>query len=157
MKRFIAVLFLLPATAMAQSVMAASGLYLTNFQVNLQYTVGELAIQTYDQSGYGGLTQGFHQPDIYVYPSNVGIMEEYRSVVKVYPNPTIDRIYIDLPAELSQGGGFYFLFASNGELVSSDELPKPFSIDLSTIAAGQYDLVLQFALGSLRFRVLKVK
>lgn len=142
---------------MAQSVMAASGLYLTNFQFNLQYTVGELAIQTYEQSGYGALTQGFHQPDIYVYPSNVGIIEKYRLQVKVYPNPTIDRIYIDIPAELTQGGGYYFLLASNGELVFSDELHEPFSVELSSIAAGQYDLVLQFALGSLRFRVLKVK
>tara|TARA_Y100001968_G_C19373237_1_gene726209 strand:- start:842 stop:1333 length:492 start_codon:yes stop_codon:yes gene_type:complete len=66
---------------------------------NLCFSLGEIAIETYEQSDVI-LTQGFHQEDNYQITS---IHESiYNWTINIYPNPTPDVLnirYDDLPLE----------------------------------------------------------
>lgn len=80
----ISILFL-PVLVLSQSlqpqVIATAGESSSNGGFSLAWTMGEVAIQTYQQSTFQ-LTEGFHQPEV----SSVAIEPKILSGLTIYPN-----------------------------------------------------------------------
>lgn len=156
--RIVAILVVFPMAALAQEVLAASGGYLTSFQSNYQFTVGELVIQTYDDPAYAVLTQGFHQPDIYIYPSNVGLDDGIWENFKLYPNPNHGQFYVELQAAPWNENAAFFITDHAGQMIDEGVIPSnPMPFDLTRYASGAYELTVRIGQQSKRFKILKVQ
>lgn len=84
------------AQSIERSVIGAYGASGSNGSIEVDMTVGEVAVTT-GQSGTLIVTQGFHQPDDGI----TGIEEPLSLLVdySLYPNPTTDKLYLELAAE----------------------------------------------------------
>lgn len=85
---------LIIAQPIKQQVLASSGSYYYNGNVSLSNTVGEPVTATLSAASTT-LTQGFQQPN-YEVISNVLESTESNLKVKVYPNPSIGLIQIEI-------------------------------------------------------------
>lgn len=86
----------LSAQSIERSVIGAYGASGSNGSIEVDMTVGEVAITT-GQSGSLIVTQGFHQPSGGI----TGIEQPLRITVdySLYPNPTTDKLYLELRTE----------------------------------------------------------
>lgn len=86
------------AQSIERSVIGAYGGSGTAGTIEVDMTVGEVAITT-GETGTMVVTQGFHQPDdgITSIDKPLGISVQY----SLYPNPTTDKLYLELSAERS--------------------------------------------------------
>ena len=76
--------------------------------------------------------------DGFVYINDVGIGENSLETIVIYPNPTTDKIAV----EMNQGQS-YRLIDANGNLVSEGEFVKGINwVDLSKLAQSNYELVI---------------
>jgi hypothetical protein len=106
------------ATVYSQSishqVIASAGNSVTNGNMNLSYTVGEVAVTTISGNNYI-LTQGFHQPEHTV----SSMLESEKTVIgsfAVYPNPAGGEVYFGY--EFPQPGNVSVaLYDVSGKLV----------------------------------------
>ncbi|MFB6343091.1 T9SS type A sorting domain-containing protein [Saccharicrinis sp. FJH62] len=75
------------------SVISSFGENSESTSYNISQTMGELMTETFEgQSGSYFLTQGFHQETTVI----TSINPEESDIGLVYPNPTRDRVYVDL-------------------------------------------------------------
>ncbi|MFB6319831.1 T9SS type A sorting domain-containing protein [Saccharicrinis sp. FJH54] len=75
------------------SVISAFGMNTESTSHIMSHTMGELMTETFTgHSGTHFLTQGFHQDTLVI----TAIRPEISTAAMVYPNPTRDRIYIDM-------------------------------------------------------------
>lgn len=120
-----------------QQVIASSGSYTNNGNISLSTTVGEPVILTLSVTSTK-LTQGFQQP-YYKITNNVTVNGNENLKVIIYPNPTYERIIIDLANDISE----------HAKLNVSDELGKVLfsqslkfnelnTVNLTHLASGQY-------------------
>ncbi|MEQ9229442.1 MAG: T9SS type A sorting domain-containing protein [Cyclobacteriaceae bacterium] len=142
---------MLSATVSAQDVISSSGNHHENSSAMISYTVGETVILT-GTSSENILTQGFHQTKLTV----TGIELPLGLDIRVYPNPTSDRIIVefndDIEAQLS-------LYDISGRLVEHRPIAKHqrrVEFDLSNESAGNYLLNIKDASNNLNtYRIVK--
>ncbi len=77
------------AQSLSPEVIASSGDYYESGGTSLSWTLGEIAIETLD-NGSNILTQGFHQTMLIP----VSVPDDNVLQLRVYPNPTSDKIII---------------------------------------------------------------
>lgn len=100
MRYFVFAILLWAASLNAQSidrfVIGATGGYDTNATIQLESTLGELAVETV-QSGNLILHQGFHQSNP---PFNTDLEDDFQLVAyRLFPNPTAGQLQLELSAE----------------------------------------------------------
>lgn len=152
MKRHIIILISLLATISisAQEVISAQGDTYSGSGLVLDFTVGEVIINTVTD-GTNTLTQGFHQSKWSV----VGIRDLFPDFeANVFPNPLEEVLNIEASAYENVK---FFLYDAQGKLVREDKLSAELStIELSELAAGAYSLLLTKANQNLKtFKLIK--
>lgn len=121
-------------TLTAQEVVAPAGDHFINSSAQMSYTLGEPVIATVSDDS-NTMTQGFQQSNLTV----TGIETLIDKVsVSIYPNPTSDRVMVDLGNV--KGDFDLILFSGSGQLVYSERLgqDRTLQIDMSHYANGNY-------------------
>lgn len=80
-------------------VIASSGESFEGNSMQIDWTLGEVAITTIGNSS-GQITQGFHQPS-YTF-TNINELPSDLGKIKVYPNPSSDRIEMELDFDVNR-------------------------------------------------------
>jgi len=128
----------LRAQFLSSDVVVTSGDYFKNQTAQMEWTIGELAVETYKNNGY--LTQGFIQGSPVLLSSNQEVEStQVQSNIFYYPNPTTNILNIELP---------YYFDGNNIELIVFDFLGKEVSrkiththineLPMTTFASGFY-------------------
>lgn len=129
------------ALANAQSAIVPVGGNASSQTGSVSYTVGQPAIQTVSDGTYS-VSEGVQQP----YEIQTVGVDEYPTITMnalVYPNPTADRITLEIPDEtLMQFSSLKVgVFNSNGQLIATHQVQGTHSeFDLSSLAAATYYL-----------------
>ena len=114
------------------SVVSSSGDSYSNGGVIMDYTLGEIVIETFSNNA-NILTQGFHQGVIKVNTSveNIDIM------TKVYPNPTTNFLIVELEKNVNAE---LLVYDINGKIVIKDKLneERQKQLDFSFLTQGNY-------------------
>lgn len=126
-------------TAYAQQVTASAGAEHKNANGSVTFTLGELVIAAL-QGGGTQLTQGFHQNNIQV--TVTAVFDPIFSSVKVFPNPTAERVFIHL-GNSSLNGSTYRLHDLNGRQLSAGNIRgKQATIEVASYVPGIYVLTI---------------
>lgn len=152
MKRQILVLFSLFAalTVSAQEVVATQGDSYSNASANIDFTIGEVIINT-GTDGSNDLTQGFHQTNW----NFVGLEDHSPSYeATIYPNPTSEVLNIKTSTFENVT---YTLYDAQGKLVMQDILSaEQTPIQVSQLAPGNYSIILNNETQNLKtFKLVK--
>ena len=143
MRKLLLLLLCLPIIGFGQvttpSVISSSGNSYSNGGVNMDYTLGEIVIETYTNSNTI-LTQGFHQ----------GVLEVHTGVVnieiktKIYPNPTTNFLIVELEKNVNAD---ILVYDINGKIVIKDRLnnEQQKQLDFSFLKQGNYLLHINIA------------
>ena len=126
-----------------QVVIAPAGDSDSNNNIVLDWTMGELLVQTIESST-GLLTEGFHQPIIIVETALSGV-EENNTLFSVYPNPAQSSINIEINSDTNDEAILY-LHSSTGNLLKSkciESNAATIEWDLTEYAAGLYLITLK--------------
>ena len=143
MKKLLLLLLCLPFFGFGQitspSVTSISGNSYNNGGVNMDYTIGEILVETQTNSTTI-LTQGFHQGVLKVNTS----VENIDIKTKVYPNPTTNFIIIELEKNVNAD---ILVYDINGKLVIKDKLndENQKQFDFSFLKQGNYFLHINIA------------
>jgi len=122
-----------------------SGTYTKNANGSISWSVGEVMIVT-ATSGSNEVTQGFHNPNIWV----LGTEELVELEISIYPNPTCDIVNIEAPVE-----SILSIYDMNGRLVSTHLLNDSNNqIDVSSLSRGTYNLM--FTTKDSNFKTVKL-
>ena len=150
MKKLLLILLCLPFIGFGQitspSVISSSGNSYNNGGVNMDYTLGEIVVETFQPTvtplplTYTILTQGFHQGILKVTIS----VENIDIKTKVYPNPTTNFIIIELEKNVNAD---ILVYDINGKLVLKDKLndENQKQFDFSFLKQGNYFLHINLA------------
>ena len=116
------------------SVISSSGDSYSNSNVNMDYTLGEIVVETHSNSNTI-VTQGFHQEVLKVATEIVNIDIN----TKVYPNPTTSILNIDLEKNVNAD---IMVYDINGKLVIKERLnnEQQKQLDFSFLRQGNYFL-----------------
>ena len=88
---------------LSPSVLSNAGGVLATNDYNISFTIGEIAIETFDNAGSYVFTQGFHQDNYQI----MDVLENnYDFKVSVFPNPTLGLLNINCQV-LNQSGDLY--------------------------------------------------
>ena len=128
------------------SVISSSGNSYNNGGINVDYTLGEIVVETFQPTvtplplTYTILTQGFHQGVLKVSTS----VENIDIKTKVYPNPTTNFIIIELEKNVNAD---ILVYDINGKLVLKDKLNEENQkqFDFSFLKQGNYFLHINIA------------
>lgn len=136
----LSVLIAAPMLAGAQSitpeVVASAGEHFDNGTVQLSWTLGEVAVQTYD-NGTNILTEGFHQPELLV--TSIEEVSELNMSVNIFPNPSTEFINIEFMGNKTDM--LVELFDMHGKIVRQIDVrafQMETGINVADIAAGGY-------------------
>ena len=143
MKKLLLILLCLPMIGFGQvttpSVISTSGNSYNNGGVNMDYTLGEIVIETFSNNA-NILTQGFHQGILKVNTS----VENIDIKTKIYPNPTTNFIIIELEKNVNAE---LLVYDINGKIVIKDKLndERQKQLDFSFLNQGNYILHINIA------------
>ena len=143
MKKLLLILLCLPLIGFGQvtspSVISSSGDSYNNGGVNMDYTLGEIVVETHTNSTII-LTQGFHQGVLKVNTS----VENIDIKTKIYPNPTTNFIIIELEKNVNAD---ILVYDINGKIVIKDKLndEQQKQLDFSFLNQGNYFLHINIA------------
>jgi hypothetical protein len=150
MKKLLLILLCLPFIGFGQvttpTVVSSSGNSYNNGGVNMDYTLGEIVIETFQPSTfplplvYTILTQGFHQGVLKVNTAVVNIDIK----TKIYPNPTTNFLIIELEENVNAD---ILVYDINGRLVIKDRLnnEQQKQLDFGFLNQGNYLLHINIA------------
>lgn len=131
---FIVFLLCFTGTALAQSVIVPVGGNAQSNSGSVSYTVGQIAVQTSENSDGIKVGEGVQQPYEIL---TVGV-DDYPQITLnavVYPNPTENLIQLQLNGfEIPTGGLLANLFDGNGKLLQTASVVE----EISTFQIGQY-------------------
>ena len=136
MKKLIFLLIFFPLFVVGQitspSLISSSGDSYSNSNVNMDFSIGEVVIETYQNNEI--LTQGFHQGVLKVVHTGVS---ELDFATKVYPNPTTNIVIVELEKDIT---GEILIYDINGKLMISDKLDNERikQFDFSKFSQGNY-------------------
>lgn len=127
---------LISLCATAQEVVATQGDSYSNASGNIDFTIGEVVINT-GTDGTNDLTQGFHQTNWYF----VGLEDHSPSYeATIFPNPTSEVLNIRTSTFENVT---YTLYDAQGKLVLQDILSaEQTPIQVGQLAPGSYSLIL---------------
>ena len=143
MKKLLLILLALPMIGFGQvttpSVVSSSGDSYNNGGIMMDYTLGEIVIETYTNSNTI-LTQGFHQGDLKVTTAVVNLDIK----TKIYPNPTTNFLIIELEKNVNAE---LLVYDINGKIVIKDKLneEQKKQLDFSFLNQGNYLLHINIA------------
>ena len=143
MKKLLLILLCLPMIGFGQilspSVVSSSGDSYSNGGVIMDYTLGEIVIETFSNNA-NILTQGFHQGDLKVTTAVVNLDIKTR----IYPNPTTNFIIIELEKNVNAD---ILVYDINGKIVIKDKLndERQKQLDFSFLTQGNYLLHINIA------------
>ena len=143
MKKLLLILLCLPMIGFGQvatpSVVSSSGDSYSNGGVIMDYTLGEIVIETFSNSA-NILTQGFHQGDLKITTAVVNLDIK----TKIYPNPTTNFIIIELEKNVNAE---LLVYDINGKIVIKDKLrdEQKKQLDFSFLAQVNYLLHINIA------------
>ena len=143
MKKLLLILLCLPMIGFGQvttpSVISSSGDSYNNGGVMMDYTLGEIVVETFSNSA-NILTQGFHQGDLKVSTS----IENIAIKTKIYPNPTTNFLIIELEENVNAE---LLVYDINGKIVIKDKLneEQKKQLDFSFLNQGNYLLHINIA------------
>ena len=135
MKKLFFLLIFSPLFVLGQvtspSLISSSGDSYSNSNVNMDFSIGEVVIETHQNNEI--LTQGFHQGVLKI---QTGV-SELDFVTKVYPNPTTNIVIVELEKDIS---GEILIYDINGKLMISDKLDNERikQFDFSKFSQGNY-------------------
>ena len=138
MNKLLLILLCLPLIGFGQvatpSVVSSSGDSYSNGGVIMDYTLGEIVIETFSNSA-NILTQGFHQGDLKITTAVVNLDIK----TKIYPNPTTNFIIIELEKNVNAE---LLVYDINGKIVIKDKLrdEQKKQLDFSFLTQGNYFL-----------------
>jgi len=143
MQKLLLILIALPMTGFGQvtspSVVSSSGDSYSNGNVIMDYTLGEIVVETHTNLTTI-LTQGFHQGDLKVTTSVVNLDIK----TKIYPNPTTNFLIIELEKNVNAE---LLVYDINGKIVIKDKLneEQKKQLDFSFLNQGNYLLHINIA------------
>ena len=143
MKKLLLLLLCLPIIGLGQvtspSVISSSGDSYSNGSVIMDYTLGEIVVETHTNSSTI-LTQGFHQGVLKVNTEVVNIDIK----TKVYPNPTTNFLIIELEKNVNAD---ILVYDINGKIVIKDRLnnEQQKQLDFGFLKQGNYLLHINIA------------
>lgn len=128
------------AQSLSPQVMASSGNSFTTASCRIEYTIGEVVTASLT-SGVNTLTQGFHQPEIHF-----ASFENYsENSFTLYPNPTDQFVTV---ASTKQDDMRVYLYDALGKsIMISSVFQEKITIDLQTLSAGNYILMIATSTG----------
>ncbi len=134
----------------AQEVVATQGDSYTNSNGSIDFTIGEVVINT-GTDGSNDLTQGFHQTN-WNFVSIEDHVPSYEAII--FPNPTSEVLTIRTSTFENVT---YTLYDARGKLVIQDKLSSlQTPIQVSQLAPGAYSLILNNARQNLKtFQLIK--
>ena len=141
--RLLLILFCLPMIGFGQvtspSVVSSSGASYSNGGVIMDFTLGEIVVETYTNTTTI-LTQGFHQGDLKVRTQ----VENISIKTKIYPNPTTNFLIIELEQNVNAE---LLVYDINGKLVIKDKLndEQKKQLDFGFLNQGNYLLHINMA------------
>ena len=146
------------AQNLTPTVVSSSGNSYNNGGVNMDYTLGEIVIETFLPPAtplplvYNILTQGFHQEILYIHTEVI----ELEIVSKVYPNPTTSILIVELEQNVTAD---LLVYDINGRLVLEDKLQDEQSkqLDFSFLKQGNYLLHINIAEKQSVYKIQKIK
>jgi len=142
-KKLLLILLCLPMIGFGQvtspSVVSSSGDSYSNGSVIMDYTLGEIALETHTNSS-AILTQGFHQGVLEVTAGVVNI--DFKT--KIYPNPTTNFLIVELEKNVNAD---ILVYDINGKLVIKHRLnnEQQKELDFSFLKQGNYLLHINIA------------
>ncbi len=107
----------LQAQSEERAIIASAGEQLSNSSCQVSFTVGDLIIETSSNENIE-LTQGFQQGN--VISTTVNLNNSDKLSLKVYPNPYIDFISIDIDGDFEPLN--YRIYRLDGALILNDQL-----------------------------------
>jgi len=123
-------------SSLAQEVVTPQGDSYTNSNGSIEFTIGEVVINTGTDGG-NDLTQGFHQTN-WNFVSIEDHVPSYEIII--FPNPTSEILTIKTNTFENVN---YTLYDSQGKLVIQDKLSSAQTpIEVSHLAPGAYALIL---------------
>jgi len=127
------------APILTPSVVSSSGDSYSNGNIIMDYTLGEIVVETHTNSTTI-LTQGFHQGILKVNTS----VENIDIKTKVYPNPTTNFLIIELEKNVNAD---ILVYDINGKLVIKDRLnnEQQKQLDFGFLKQGNYLLHINIA------------
>lgn len=132
------------AQSISPDVTATAGAHFAIPSIQISWTLGEPVTQTLS-SGSTVLTQGFQQSNISV----VGIFDyEFSYEVKVFPNPTIDVVRVELSEDVTSGS-LSIIDPTGKTIFVRDITESDFTLDFAMYSQGTYLLNLMNETGSL--------
>ena len=134
----------------AQEVVATQGDSYTNSNGSIDFTIGEVVINT-GTDGSNDLTQGFHQTN-WNFVSIEDHVPSYEAII--FPNPTSEVLTIRTSTFENVT---YTLYDARGKLVIQDKLSSlQTPIQVSQLAPGAYSLILNNHVQNLKtFQLIK--
>jgi hypothetical protein len=146
-----AFLILGAASAQAQSTLNVAGNSAKINGMTFDYSIGEMTLVSTERNANIIVTQGLLQPTSVSASGNTGdgISGIKLDDIKVYPNPTDRELNISTLLEKEAAVG-YELFDASGKVILRDQRQYAagqllITLDLSTLAAGNYYLSLDIA------------
>lgn len=117
------------------SVVGSTGASASAGTIKMDYTLGEVVIETFSAGGQT-LTQGFHQTALHL----VAIENtDYFPEISIYPNPTSDLVNIDIPANYNSLD--ISLYDVTGKLIRIfSNASGKVTLDAAVLATGTYYL-----------------
>jgi hypothetical protein len=145
MKKLLLILLCLPILGFGQapiltpSVVSSSGGSYSNGNIIMDYTLGEIVVETHTNSTTI-LTQGFHQGILKVNTS----VENIDIKTKVYPNPTTNFLIVELEKNVNAD---IMVYDINGKIVIKDRLnnEQQKQLDFGFLKQGNYLLHINIA------------
>ena len=143
MKKLLLILLCLPLVGFGQvtspSVVSSSGDSYSNGNIIMDYTLGEIVIETFSNNA-NILTQGFHQGVLNVTTAVINLDIK----TKIYPNPTSNLLIIELEKNVNAE---LLVYDINGKIVIKDKLneEQKKQLDFSFLNQGNYLLHINIA------------
>jgi len=117
------------------SVVASTGASTSSGNVKMDYTLGEVVVETFSAGG-NTLTQGFHQTNLtLVAIENTELFPD----INIYPNPADNLVNIDIPQNYNQLD--ISMYDVTGKLLKTQSNANgKITFDVSILATGTYYL-----------------
>lgn len=123
--------------SISNEVISSTGETQSNAAVSIDFSVGELAIETISNSS-NTLTQGFHQTQ-FLYISLTEISEPINVIS--YPNPVVNELIVEIPNN-SQTMDL-IIYSMEGKIIDSFTIRETLKISFSKFTPGTYVISLK--------------